>query len=302
VQLGPRLRGPNGEERQLGRVPLRGRRLRFSRYRSGGRASVHVGPGTLVVPKSASDISYVKWVSNLRHATRGRDGETLEELKLRAPSIVRSREVAVTRQDFEYHTVRSSPRVARARCVDGSSNGRAANGAGGPGHVRVVVVPVVSTLDGQVPPEELELTDALQREVKSHLQERCPLTLELEVEPPVYRPACVTARLVIRQAPGGNEATRERRRVRTRAEAERRLCQLIHPTVGGADGRGWPFGKALSLIEIYPLLQGIPDVAYVDDVQLRWADGGLQPSDRELVVGEDELLCSGQHEITVVEG
>jgi predicted phage baseplate assembly protein len=310
VRFGPRLRGPGGEERQLGRVPPRGRRIRFTRYRSGGRSAVHAGAGALVVPKSASDISYVKWVANLRAATRGRDGETLEELKLRAPDIVRSREVAVTRRDFEYHATRASTRVARARCADGGPSGPSANGAAGPGHVRVMVVPVVSTIDGYVPPQELELPDAVQREVKAYLQDRCPLTLELDVRPPVYRLARVTATLVTRQGPGGDEATRERRRAQIRAEAERRLYRLIHPTTGGADGRGWPWGKALTLVDVHPLLQGVPGVAYVTDVRLQpVADARLQPidpwpepSDRELALAEGEVLCSGQHEITVVEG
>jgi predicted phage baseplate assembly protein len=302
VRFGPRLRAPGGEERQLGRVPPRGSRIRFASYRTGGRSAVHVGAGALVVPKSASDISYVKWVANLRPATRGRDGETLEELKLRAPDIVRSREVAVTRQDFEYHATRASPRVARARCADGWPNGPGADGASGPGHVRLMVVPVVSTLDGLVTAQELELPDALQREVKAYLQERCPLTVELEVRPACYRRASVAATLVTRQGPGGDEATRERRRAQIRAEAERRLYRLIHPTTGGADGRGWPWGKPLTLVDVHPLLQGVPGVAYVADVRVTSVDDGSDPSERELALAEDELLCSGQHEITVVEG
>jgi predicted phage baseplate assembly protein len=50
VQFGPRLREPGGQERQYGRVPQKGRTIRFTRYRSGGGSIGNVGRGTLVVP------------------------------------------------------------------------------------------------------------------------------------------------------------------------------------------------------------------------------------------------------------
>ena len=329
VRFGPRLRAPSGEERQYGRVPPKGHQLRFSRYRSGGGSVGNVGRGQLIVPKSAAQLSYLKWVANLTAATGGRDQETLEQFKLRGPQLVRTREVAVTRSDFENLAREASPRIARARCVAGPaaaesagrSNGQrlAVSPNGGPatgaadgssaaraGQVRLLIVPSVATRDQYVPRPELELAPetrrALCRSVKAYLEERCPLTTELAVSLADYRWISVRAMLVTRARADLDEAARERVQAEIRAEAARRLYRFIHPATGGSDGEGWPWGKALTLGDVYPLLQRIPGVEFVDEVRFRpvvWVDdlAQLGADDRLLQLAPGEVLCSYRHEI-----
>ena len=83
VELGPRVRTPQGRERQYGAFPPSGRRLRFGRYRSGGGAVGNVGAGTLTVLKTG--IPYVARVTNPQPAVGGADPEDVEHAKLRAP-------------------------------------------------------------------------------------------------------------------------------------------------------------------------------------------------------------------------
>ena len=316
VCFGPRLREATGQEQQYGRVPPKGRQVRFTRYRSGGGAVGNVGRGTLVVPKSASDLSYVKWVSNLRAATGGRDRETLDLFKLRGPKLVRTREVAVTRSDYEYLAREASPQAARVRCIAAGAkpepNGSASpNGSAAPNHVRLLLVPAVPTTDEYVPRSQLELDDEVRRElcrkVRSYLEERCPLTTELAVGLPDYKWVSVRARLVVQARPSVEAAIREQARARIEEEARRRLYRFIQPVTGGPDGTGWPFGRSLTLGDVYPLLQTVEGVEFVDEVRLRAvafeADGTkrLGPEERLIRLADTEVLCSDAHEIEVVE-
>ncbi len=316
VLFGPRLREPTGQERQYGRIPPKGRQIRFTRYRSGGGAVANVGRGTLVVPRSASDLSYVKWVTNLRAATGGRDRESVDLYKIRGPKLVRTREVAVTRSDYEFLAQEASPQAARVHCIAAGPR-PAAGGAGSPNghvapnHVRLLLVPAVSTTDEHVPRRELELDEETRREltrtVRAYLEERCPLTTELSVGLPDYRWVSVRARLVVPARPSVEAAIREQEHSRVRDEARRRLYRFIHPVTGGPDGSGWPFGRSLTLGDVYPLLQAIPGIEFVDEVRLRavtfGADGArkLGPEERLIRLADTEVCCSDIHEIEIVE-
>ncbi len=340
VRFGPRIVAPSGEEQQYGRVPPRGQLIRFSRYRSGGGSIGNVGQGTLVVPKSASDLPYVKWVANLRGASGGRDRETLEAYRLRGPQLVRTREVAVTRADFESLAREASSRVGRVRCVAPTgvlavptpthngvarTNGAlaahhaasigspisASNGAipvgSTPGHVRLLLVPSITAVDRPLSPDDLEIPEPVRRSVHAYLRERAPLTTELVVAPPDFRWVSVRTRLIMRARPGLDEVSRERRRRAAVEHAAQRLYQFIHPVSGGPDGGGWPFGASLTLGDIYPLLQEDPEIEYVDELRFRavhpTTDGGwsVGPDERLLRLKETELLISHTHEVEVEE-
>jgi len=116
VELGPRIRSPQGEERQYGKVPPQGRHVRFSTYRTGGGVSGNVGARTLVVLRSS--IPYVASVINYAPAIGGTDTEDIEHARWRAPQVLRSRDRAVTAEDFEVLALQATPAVARARCID----------------------------------------------------------------------------------------------------------------------------------------------------------------------------------------
>jgi predicted phage baseplate assembly protein len=310
VRFGPRIVSPSGEEQQYGRVPPKGHSIRFSRYRSGGGSIGNVGMSTLVVPKSASDLPYVKWVANLRPAIGGRDRETLESFRLRGPQLVRTREVAVTRSDFEHHALEASPRIGRVRCVAprGQSTAPSVSGNGtAPGHVRLLLVPASATVDRPLNPEELDVPPEVRRSVYAYLRERCPLTTELLVAEPGYRWISVRARLVIRPRAGLDELAQERRRTAIIDGANRRLYRFLHPVLGGPDGQGWPFGGSLTLGDIYPLLQADADVEYVDEVRFRQVTlhphetPTVGPDERLVRLAETDLLCSFAHDISVDE-
>jgi hypothetical protein len=52
------------------------------------------------------------------------------------------------------------------------------------------------------------------------------------------------------------------------AVAQARLRRLVHPIVGGLDGRGLQFGGAITMSQIAGALQNVPGVVYVERVRL----------------------------------
>ncbi len=288
VQFGPAIRQPSGEERQVGAIPERGRRLRFHAYRYGGGARGNVGHGTISVLKST--LPYVASVTNRRSASGGADPENIENAKLRGSRLLRTRDRAVTAEDFEYLTVEASQGVARARCIQP----RAAGEAPPPGVVTVLLVP---SLPGELQPkhDQLErLPGALAREVEAYLDERRLMTTKVIIAPPMYHWVSVHAEVVVNRRLDP-EAVRQ--------EAQQRLYRFLHPLIGGPDGTGWPFGRSLLIPEVYAQLQAVSGIEYLRSVSLFVVDprtGQRGELVQAVMVPEDGLIASFEHQVRVV--
>jgi predicted phage baseplate assembly protein len=86
-------------ERQYGAVPPRGANIQIVAYRVGGGTQGNVQKGTITVLKTA--VPYVAQVINHQPATTGANAESLEQAVVRAPRLLRTRNRAVTAEDFE---------------------------------------------------------------------------------------------------------------------------------------------------------------------------------------------------------
>lgn len=161
LTLGPALLQPDGLVYRFGHGPEKGSLLRFDRYQYGGGIVGNVSQGTLSVLKSS--IPYVAHVTNRASAVGGRDAQSLEDAKLRAPQKLRTRTRAVTADDYEYLACQVSD-VARARCIAPGAQPGAPNDPK-PGQVFVIVLPRVDTPQGRIPLERLVLSAELRAAV-----------------------------------------------------------------------------------------------------------------------------------------
>jgi hypothetical protein len=169
-------------------------------------------------------------------------------------TALRSRYRAVTVADHEALALEASPDVARALCLPRRDLG-AADEAGRmapqPGYVSVVVLPAAGVPEG----DETELRAA----VGAYLEPRRLLTTQHVIAEPVWAPVSAEV-LVARRADVADESTR----VAVAAALER----FLDPLLGGTDGDGWPFGRDVYCSELYALLERLPEVDYVPDIQL----------------------------------
>ncbi len=294
LTLGPSLLQPDGQIYRFGAVPDKGSLLRFSRYQYGGGIVGNVSRGTLTVLKTS--IPYVARVTNRAAAVGGQDAQSLDDARLRAPKKLRTRNRAVTADDFEYLACQV-PGVARARCLAPGAQPGDRNEPQ-PGQVFVIVLPETDVTPGRIPPERLGLSAELRAAVIKGLESR-PLGITLEVRPPQCVWVSVQAKLHVAEGSDPAQVSEVQQR------AEEALYRYLNPYVGGSRGDGWPFGRALNRSEIYGLLQGIEYVEFVEDVQISTGDAGgavdprLAQSMRTVPVPRNGLICSNQHQVKV---
>lgn len=166
---------------------------------------------------------------------------------------LRRMERAVTAADYERLAQEAAPeRIARVRCVPRADLDKARgaeNIDNQPADVSVVIMPRVSVETSRPRPDA-----ALVQTVRNHLEPRRLLTTRLHVVGPAYLAVAVSI-TVVRRADTFDEAARD--------EVVAALRRFLHPLQGGADGRGWPFGRAVYVSEIYDLLDRLPSVDFV---------------------------------------
>jgi predicted phage baseplate assembly protein len=253
VQFGPFIRERDGSARQLGSVPRRDADVVLRAYRVGGGLSGNVGQGT--VTQLASSVPYVTAVMNYEGAFGGLDAESLEETKLRALSVLKHTESAITTEDYERLAV-EVPGIGRAACSQD----------GTPGRVRLALIPDLPGPRQPLEPDDLQLPAQAIEAVSAHLDERKILGTIIDYERPEYTFVDVDGHFFV-------SAGEDVEAVRTVAEIE--LRRFMHPLLGGRDGRGAPFGGAITESQIAGILQSVPGVAYVERTRLRaqGADG-----------------------------
>jgi hypothetical protein len=227
-----------------GRIPVAGSQVNAVRYRVGGGSIGNVGAG--LVTKLKGRLRGVAGASNLRAAHDGGDAEPLEEVKLRAPHDLRTRDRAVSAEDFAdlalltpgvtLHRAFTLPRYAVA--ADQSLETK-------DGAVTLLVLPISDQLTPQ--PDEDE-----KRAICRWLEPRRLITTELHITGPRY--AMITrlsARLSVR---------REFDLGAVRTAVYDSLLTFLSPFVGGEDGKGWPFGQNLFYGDLYERILAVPGV------------------------------------------
>jgi len=255
-----------GDGRQ-GMVPPEGKNSIIARtYRVGGGSLGNVNAGTLTSLGRA--LAYIESVVNPLPATGGADRETIDEAKNRAPYTIKSRDRAVTAEDFEMLALRASTTLARARCVPDRSNR---------GHVTLVVVPKGETRTEELSRRLVPSNEVL-RFVKRYLDERKLVGTVLNVVRPRYKD--VTVRVVlIRRTVGTSD--------RLRKDIELKLRRYLHALAGGRDGKGWEFGRPVLKAELIHLIEEVPGVEGVDALEIR--DEQRNVGVEHLRLDDDEL-------------
>ncbi len=204
----------------------------------------NVRPGAVAVVEGYGDIASVL---NLLPATGGRNAESIEEIIRRAPSILTSRDRAVTRADFEIIAGEASGEVARAAC-EGKM--------GDDGVVGVVILP--QRREGEVVPDPF-LSAGLKEHVQRYLGKRCLVNVTPEVRLATFLEVDVSLHLRLR--PNANI-------LQVRYRAQKWVENFLDAYTGGLDGKGWPFHGTLFAQDFGRMVSDIAEVRHVTDVQL----------------------------------
>jgi predicted phage baseplate assembly protein len=251
-----------------GMVPAEGKNnIVSNNYRIGGSALGNVNANTLTSLGRA--LAYIESVTNPLPATGGADRESIDEAKARAPYTIKSRDRAVTTEDYEMLALRASTQLARARCVPDRSNR---------GHVTVALVPKADTIRGDELNRRLVPSNEVMRFVKNYLDERKLVGTVLNVVRPRYKDISLRV-VLIRRSVGTSD--------RLRKDIEIKLRRFLHSLVGGRDAKGWEFGRPVLKAELIHLVEEVPGVEGVDSLGI--TDEQRNVSIEHLRLDDDEL-------------
>jgi hypothetical protein len=253
------------------------------------RATYSIGGGrsgnldSLAISKLQSSIAFVDKIFNPVSSEGGSETEDIVSLLNRAPVILKHRNRAMAAEDYEWLAKEASRNVSRVKVLPNfSSEGKFSTGC-------VTVIIVSESSDPQpVPSTELK------RKVTEYLTERCPAVVNLKVVPPSYVKIDVDAEMVTSVIDAMPVIE---------MEAKRKISEFLHPLPGSPEGKGWGFGFAPCISDIYPILEKIEDVDHVNNVtiSLHNSSKSVKIDDASAIVKLPEyaLPCSGEHSITV---
>ncbi len=247
-------------------------------YRTGGGKRGNVAAGaidTLVTTVEGIDDNAI---GNLLPAYDGREEETLDEAKDRAPGTIRSRERAVTAEDFEYLAGQAG-NVKRAKALPMFHPQFPTTQV--PGTVSVIVVP--DSDDPAPMPSE-----GLLRTVCAYLDQRRLITTELYVMKPAYQQVLIQTEIVVADDADLAEVS---------SAVATQLLQYFHPLTGGEDRSGWPFGGTIYYSRVYQRVFGVEGVASITSLTIN-IDGDAKPPCTDVPIAPHALVFSTEHTVT----
>jgi predicted phage baseplate assembly protein len=250
-------------------------------YRVGGGSQGNLPAGaiqTLVSTVTGIDSANV---ANVFPSTGGRDEETLDAAKQRAPGVIKSRCRAVTTDDYEY-LAKQVADVVRAKALPLFHPDFP--GVQVPGVVTVIVVPE----GGATNPMPLPSTGTLQA-VCMYLDQRRLLTTEVFVIPPTYQLVEIDGQVIASDMADLAEVN---------DTIEAALLTYFHPITGGDDGRGWPFGGTIYFSRVYQQIMNLPGVQSIQNLTIN-VDGLPAPVCTDVSIKPDALVYSTQHNVLV---
>ena len=250
-----------------GVIPPRGKKNIIMREsRAGGGLGGNVGAGTVTILRQS--MPFLAGVENPLPARGGADLEDLDNLKKRASGVFRSRNRAVTSEDYSWLAYEASSSVGRAVCLPKVNNR---------GEIVVIILPRREKIDTG---EKLYPSSELIRRVQDYLAERKLVGTRLCVSGPLYKRVILQIRLVFRKEIIEARTARE--------EIGQILRSALHPLVGGADGKGWTFGEPLQKEFIQRTLDRVKSVHHIEDIRLVDGETGMEQD--MIALRSDELL------------
>ena len=255
-----------------GRIPDTAALVIATEYRyGGGKRGNSVGAGKIVSP--ATTLVGVDKVTNERPAVGGADEQTLDDLKLRAPALLKRRNRAVTPADFE-SLVKEMGGLAQAKALPLAHPDHP--GVSVPGTITVVIVPD----NDDTPPKP---SGDLIRAVCQLLDEKRLLTTEVFVKGPEYQEVRVEARVSATPYASFDAVTRD----------------IIAALNTFLDPRRRPLGEELFPSRLYSTIQSVDNVVAVSTLNI-FVDGRRHEDLRDpIIVPADGLVFGSNHVIAV---
>jgi predicted phage baseplate assembly protein len=246
-------------------------------YKVGGTRRGNVAAGAIATLVTRIEGVDDMGVRNLMAAYGGRDEETIDEARKRAPRDIRSRERAVTAEDYE-HVAMQAGNVRRAKALPLFHPGFPDVSV--PGAISVIVVP---DSDDRAP----EPSEGLLRTVCACLDAQRTLTAELFVVKPRYQHVSVAVELIVSDDADLTDVV---------DRVEQSLLDYLHPLRGGDDKLGWPFGGTIYYSRVYQRVFQESGVASITTLVIT-VDDEEQETCKDVSIARHALVYSTVHSV-----
>jgi predicted phage baseplate assembly protein len=242
-----------------GKVPAKGtNNIQAKPFRYGGGVKGNVGTGTII--KLRETHPFIAAAINKEPASGGGDEETIEEAIRRGPAeVLRTRNRAVTAEDFETLTLQSSTGIARAKTLPLFDP--AEPDVPKPGLVSVIVLP-----KGGAP-----LSLALRDQIHEYLDARRLVTTQIFIVEAEFIPVDISVTVV--KTPEANAVELEatvRDVIREFYDCEYggdpALAVAYLAGLSDERGPGWSFGRDVYRSELFELLERVSGVDHVEEI------------------------------------
>jgi hypothetical protein len=249
-----------------GMTPPKGKfNIRIGEYRVGGGEAGNVAAHKLQF--MTQSIPYIAGCDNPFASEGGSDMETVDNLKSRAAGVFKSLKRGVTREDFEWLSREASGSVGRAYCLKNRTR---------KGEIKTVIIPKLSA--GTSYEYKLMPSRELMRRVRMHLDETKLVGTKITVEGPVYRDFDISISVEFKSNVFNIDSEKQ--------EIKEMFQKYFH-SLEGDDGKGWKFGKPVTIGLILKQLEKINSILVINEAQILDADADIVVE--VLALREDEL-------------
>lgn len=268
-----------------GTIPPKGAQIAATRYRYvAAGAAGNVGAGTVGSLRTLAQ--GIIGVTNLFSAYDGADEQPVADAMRLAPDVLRTRDRAVTSEDYETLALAASSDIAISCCLgpqfhtDNSPAippGTDPNSVstwqigdpwtyGGiiraPGTINLIIVPAQdATVPRPMPTQDLIF------QVQSYLDLRREVTAQLRVVGPRYLPIQVNVQVFVSSAAitggiiAGEQAVRD--------GLLQKINAFFHPTYGGPRGQGWQVGQQVFLTDLYKAIAPSEEIGFISQLTMK---------------------------------
>jgi hypothetical protein len=181
--------------------------------------------------------------------------ESLDSAKQRALRFFNDPYRAITVADFEREALLANSGVGRVSVIPNPEIGT----------ITVVVVPAADT----------DLNESLLNSVRNRLQERKMVGTRIVVRPPIYTDINLKISLMLQDNTVAADIT---------GAAAAAVRAFFDPLGGGREASGWPFGRAVSVYELYHIIESIAGVDHVEEIEVNGDSQAKETPIRDLPV------------------
>ncbi len=225
---------------EYGAIPELGETVRIASYSITMGKDGNVNRDELSVIRES--INYIDSVTNHQKTENGVDGDSLDNLKSYAPSVLKTMDRAISVEDYELLCQNFSPIIKRAKCIAKDGD--------------VIIMPITKTIIKDMGFINKKLLDDL----KNYLQKRSLLTVNPILIPPTV--VTISVYLKLLYTVEGYSVSR----LDLSNSIISNASKYFDP-ITGYKGDGFPLGKLINKSDFYAIIQKVDNNIFIDEIE-----------------------------------